>query len=388
MVAPSHMSLNDRKAYALLAAYCDIVRDLPEPDGAAQRGISEFLKGIQSRANDVFERGSRLDLDEFLLDAIGRAEQAIRLLADEQATQASSPIVAAIRTRAGQIKCVGCHQGSICRGEEADDIIVAATSGGECIREIKTAFRSAMEIAVREYRDLPAVTVELSTAGLDGCPGQIPGANLAANGWTQFDDEEKTKISRVSVEVAGRHLDAFTATSLSYLMLHEVLCHAFQMSWSSGARPNHEGIDDPVSEGMMDAVAAAILQQKARAAFGQPEWTRLEAEASSAALIHQLRQTLTLNPRFPQAPTVGLGAHALKLVEGIYRADGGQAEEDARRLAYDLNLNSWDFLTRFTVMSRLVSELQPPRNPALIDLLLKYRSVSDPISLINHLTDI
>jgi hypothetical protein len=390
-----HMPLNDRKAYALLAAYIDSIRSASEPPGLVRSGLTELQKNVQSLANNVCDEGGDGSLDTFLINAVERATEATRNIVGSDAVDAMSEMLAALRARAGRIKCSSCQSGVICCGDESrDSTIVAAEQGGECISEIKTAFRLALDISVSEYgnatlQKLGSPKAVLATSSLTNAPGMIPGLTLAANGATGFHDGPDGKISQIDIEVAPLKLDRITIVSLPYLLLHEVLCHAFQMARSVVPRPNKKDIVDPVAEGLMDRIAVELMEQRAVVAEqGVPFQSRLRSEADVAREIHLARASLDRSPPFPEAPAVALGVEVYQSIRALYAADGdiARADTDVRRLACDLNLHGWSYLARSNGLTVLRRQLRRPRNVKLIQLLDVYRKYYDPTDIIEHIT--
>src|SRR5262249_17370994 len=143
-----------RKAYALLAAYIDTFRSAPDLSELQKKGMKGLGEHIKKLAANAFEGGTKSNLDEFLLDAIERAGQAVHSLEGPDTFEAISGLLVALRQRATKVRCSNCRQGSICCGnEEQDSEIVAAEEGGTCIQEIKAAFRLAQKITSLRYAD-------------------------------------------------------------------------------------------------------------------------------------------------------------------------------------------------------------------------------------------
>lgn len=381
----SHMALRDRKAFSLLGAYFRTVAEVSENDAPSNKAQSEFEDLIRKLAKAVLFDTANAPLEDFLANAVTRADQAARVLLDTNFASVE-PTATALRAKIARIRCRDCRNGTICDGGSEDDQIVEA--GGECISEIKAAFRGALDEADREYGRLPKMTVSLHTTGRNSPPGSVPGIGLAINGRTSYADEHPRRSSFVTLEVASAHMDALSLAALPYVMLHEVLCHAYQMSDGSGDRTSPVAYVDPLSEGMLDAVAVHLLETRAeKERDSRPEATE---EAEIAQRIHLARKSTRNRPLFPQAPQVNLGATIFETIRTLYSRDSDleSAIRDAKRLAYDLNLHGWSIENRFKGFSRLRRGLEAkPRDPELLRLILEYRNTSVTAQeIVSHVT--
>lgn len=384
--APSHLNLDDRKVFSLRAAYLRTLADLaPDalPSDEIQGEFDDELRKVSAR---VLGEHAHDPLDTFLtavLDRTSRASQA----ALGGAYDEIKPVVDALRKRIDGVKCGLCVNGDICNGRAGDDRIVA--DGGRCISDIKEAMRNAKADATREYGRVPAVAVVVCTSGVSQAPTRIPGLSLAVNGQTWFSDDATTKTSIVTIEVASSLLDGQSMAALNYVALHEMFCHAYQMSARPGARENEGLFVDPIAEGMLDAVVVGLMEEKAQAA-GVSD-TGAASEADMARRIHLARKATRDKPRFSQAPDVALGALVHDGVLSLYSKEVGRnkASQAVRRLAYDLNLNGWDYRQRRDAFVRLRAHfLGKPRDPKLIDLLIRYLNTSSVNDLVYYLTNI
>jgi hypothetical protein len=404
MATPIHMSLQDRKAYALQAAYYGVARKVAAGtlESDLQVVSENVLKFSKNAVNDKLSEGMPRDLDKFLAGVTSKIEQLTRIECEETGIPAAAEFVLnAIRQRAEGIKCHNCYNGIICTGGVDDDVIVAAQEGGECIREIRQAFDLAVDLSQQSYEGvtnfrLPRIV--LGTTGLTSAPSEIPGQNLGVNATSRFDDEMEEKTTYVDVRVAPLALNQASFAALRYLLMHEVFCHGFQMVTYLTSRPKKKSITDPVSEGMMDALAVEVLRQHALglAAAGAEKVASCGAKFAArdvkvAELLHSSRSSLDLSPRFPEAPQVNLGVSALESIRALYALDSSteQADADVFALACHLNLAEWDYAARFQGLSRLSEGLGvPPRDTSLIRLLLEFRAKRDVREIINHLTNI
>src|ERR1700733_13720222 len=250
MSALRHMSLHDRKAYALQAAYHGSVRKIaPQAPATELRPLADNVRTFAEQASKGESR-----LDDFLSASVQRIEKVAQLLwADREIPTSAASVLAAMHLRAAEVRCAQCCNGRICVGkDELDDEIVASEDGGLCILEIKEAFRSATELTQKAYSAYTMLTLPeliLETIGLSGPSPEIPGHKIAVNGRTHFEDQDG-KLSRIQVRIAPLALGRECLAALPYVLMHEIFCHGFQMAAHPGKRPNKENIPDPVSEGM------------------------------------------------------------------------------------------------------------------------------------------
>lgn len=384
MPAPTHMNLSDRKAFAVLSAY---IRSVEREHQVSEGDLKRLYGNVVSAAEEA-QDSETPELDRFVRDAAERSSQAALTMAGDPPPELLVAIVARFREEAAGIHCAGCAAGNVCSGGRTDDAVVSAPDGGQCLREIKDAFETALALTGKVYSQtlglpLPPVDVALSTVGLTDRPGMVPGNPLAANAETRYEDMGRDKRSLVRVAVASLHLDRRTLAAFPYILLHEAFCHAFQMARHDGSRPRKGEIDDPVSEGMMDALAAGMLQAVADESGAAPA----HAAADEAREIHLARASLTRHPRFPEAPAVARGVEVLRMLRACFAGEGLDADTLVLRLACDLNLQSWSFAERRQGLSRLASRLNGPhRDPSLLDLLFSYASGGDVGPLIDYLT--
>lgn len=387
MPDPTQINLSDRKAFALLSAYFGAL-------GPTQAAQSDELKSVYRVVNDIAEELARdfggTPLDEAVRDGAQRAAASVRSRYGGRASTDVEALLDAFLARAAGHNCVVCAKGPACRGVASDDALVAA--GGTCVGEIREAFDSGLRRAGEAYRVAggpPPVEVALHTRGLTDRPGLVPGGLLAANGATRFADTGAEKHSIVRIDVTALQIDRWTVAALPYVALHETFCHAFQMSRAQGPRPNKGRVVDPLSEGMMDALAVELLEAEADGLRLQPDiGPRAQAVADVARETHISRSSLVREPRFPEALPVARGVETLRLLRAMLAALGRpDAHAVSVRLACDMNLHPWSFAERTQGFARLVRGLNSlPRDACLLDLLLAYAEGGDVEPLIAYIT--
>lgn len=389
MDAASHMSLRERKAFALQATFVRAVRsganDLPAEDLAA---LSEIVGRLATRECEASPLGVQIPLDEFLVHAAKRAKAILSQEVGhvEAVPRGSLKILGEMSRLAKLVNCAVCANGQICSGQDYDDAIVE--SGGHCISEVKSAAKWALALTNRAYSRVaapPFPRIILDTAAVDEPPSRIPVAGLAVNGNTQFEDTEESKISRIEIKVALTFLNRVSIGALLYLILHEVFCHEYQMMQRADIRPNQGAVPDPVSEGMVDKVAFDFL---VRTYETENCAGPAKADIEIARLLYLARGNLDLWPAFPHSIYVRFGASAAQGIEDLYSQDGDAAvaQADVLALVCSLNVAAWDFPSRFNGLSRLMKGLNAPRDAVLIEHLLNFRQTRDVGELVNYLT--
>lgn len=387
-----HMSLRDRKTYALLSSYLQAVRAAaPGANPADLVVVSEAVASLVSDAaieSVNFEPQPALDL--FLTDAAEKVENLVRTrLGSRYLSETARNVLDAMRGTIGGILCATCSPERICNGLDSDSAIVAAETGGHCIRSIKDAISKACHITDCEYSKYlggaaPPQTVFRTTA-LRNAAGLIPLPGLAINGTTHYIDRPYNKVSVIDVRVAPTAMTKLSLAALDYMVLHEVFCHAYQMMASDGPRRNRGSTPDPISEGMADAVALKLLKRNAR----RSEDSICTANFKAARIVHEARGCLDFEPTFPEAPWVSQGIAAANAVQRFYSQGGPSrlAIEDTIALTVSLNVAKWDFSSRYNGLTNLLKGLgMKPKDTELMWQLLKFRSTRDSSELIRHLT--
>lgn len=387
MPAPTHMNFADRKAFAVLAAYLESTPD----DLPAQSGDLEAIyEPVQRAAERMASASDGAPLDSAVQAAAALAAEAALPFVRDKAVARET--LERFQSLVRGISCSTCGVTAACKGAAADDALVA--NGGQCMRQIHDAFDWSMRQAKATYAASrpagpPVVDVSLQTRGISDPPAGVPGGLLAANGVTSYVDSETEKRSLIRVDIAALAIDRSTLAALPYILLHEVLCHAFQMSDAPGPRPGRKAVVDPISEGMMDAIAVRELTRNAQALLLDPALSpRARATANVAMQVHAARRSLDLDPPFKEAPAVARGVEALELVEAVYGHLGlEEPQRLAERLACEMNLHPWSYADRFFAMTKLVHAVrESPRDLMVFELLEEFASGGDARPLVSYLT--
>ena len=382
-----------RKVFALRAALFDAIRHYaPDRDDILLKRLIGEAEAFAEE--ETGQPSNDVPLETFLEEAVEAGEASVRDLAVRLKRPVDAKLAAvlrALRRRVEHPRCLRCVAagGTACTGSDEDQILVAA--GGGCILEIKDAFRQAFSLARRLYNErggpsLVEPTVTLSTEYLAAPASLLPGRPLSLNARTSYDDESgAAKWSEVEVRTAALHLAEDCLGSLRYLLLHELLCHAFQMAASPGPRKNPRSIVDPLSEGWMDGLAAELIKRAA------PPSGIGASDARKALNLHLDRADIHRSRPFPQAEYVGIGVDASALVfrllqEKYKPEDPARAFEDFLDISVALNADGWGYAERSIGLTNLVRKLGVrPRDQELAEAILAFRRGSDIESVIEHL---
>ena len=397
-----HMALKHRKAYCLRLLYVQALCSLSD---GAEAGFRSSLdeSSLESVGSVVDLRTKRAfrgkdghsQLDSFIVQSLVDCRKASESLFSETGIDDARKLANAMADHGSGLICEKCCSGKICaNSDEQDDLIISSEEGGRCVSDIKIALSKALEISlaahVRYFGVAPTIQVELSTVAWEGIPSKLPGIPLSVNASTTFEDIGDQKKAMVIFSVAPLLIDRYTYSSYLYIMLHEVLCHAFQMVDRRGKRPMRSAVVDPISEGMMDKLVTEILAERAMA-LGDIDLsapTRAQTEADKALAIHLVRRDVELPVRFEEAFEVRLGVFVLEQIRKIYSKDEDfrpNAEADLRRLAFALNSAGWEYAERLAGLSFLMCRIREG-DVAIIAALLAYRVHFDVDQVINALT--
>jgi hypothetical protein len=237
----------------------------------------------------------------------------------------------------------------------------------------------------------------------------FPGREIAFNGGVRYEDEPDAKRSIVRLNVYPK-LNIGCLPALSYIVMHEILCHWPQMSRLQGNRPNpRESVNpsdkrsiryevDPFSEGWMDSLVAEVLMRHSDAADAVSA-----EEMRTAQDMHNERTLNNRSPAFVDAARIAPGAEAARLVRWFYCVDDDPendprtADPDFRFLSCELNLAAWGYddrrggcialigACRAYDQSRKKGKELSPRQAAILNALRVFRKDHNPDPLLTTL---
>jgi len=390
---PEHMSLRDRRAYALQIAFLSATRA-----GNALPPAEELewtTDQVRSLAGDGADRGCSVELDQFLVESAQKLGQLAEIKFNKAPSAATVEILGKTQELVSRIVCKHCSRIGICEGTDPDnDDLIVSTNEAPCIHDIKSAFFLAQSLTADSIQrsvggEPPDVKLVLETVGLMEVPGQIPGMALASNAQSTFDDSLTERRTRVRFEIAPLKLNRQSLAALPAIILHEVFCHGYQMARGQFPRPNRGAVVDPLSEGLMNELAVDCLDEFTRNEHppGMPEARIWKANVSAAKEIAIARASLDKSPPFPQALEVSLGQLVLDLLCQLFELSRPESgKKDVRALAWALNLHPWNDEQRYLGLSRLADGLQAPTDATLLELLLTFPSSREVDAIIEYLT--
>jgi hypothetical protein len=360
MTTPTHIGFAGRKAViARLLAYEARARNAPDSrSDAAERVLNEMLDS----ANQATTQPSPKPLDEWLRDAVQSAQNITKARWGSQSRTPAAGMLHDLKEQAAALSCSACaNGGQICRGNQRDNQIVAA--GGRCLRQVFEAFSEASALAEAYYRTYAGAyrsppRLILCTSEAAAKPHDIP-IGIFIGGETRYADDGSGPLSVVELKIAIGLLDWESWLAVLYLLMHELVCHAY----AGSAVPNapRQGLRsfDPFAEGWMDRVCGMILEDVANNAAPAAGLIRaFKAERSDAG------DRFRLHRQRPQRDNGGMAWSVVQSVraathtfQALQRLLGNpqRAREAMYRLSLDLNLldRAVEDRTRIvTVMSR------------------------------------
>ena len=219
-------------------------------------------------------------LDDFVASALGAIKGFVG--------QDPSRLMEALEESA--IDCDACaarSTGHVCCGDGKD--YRTLSEGGACWQWLRELFSSIVDWVGRRYSavlgpNLAPLEVRLRLEDFDpratdrerAFPHDFR-APVRAGARTEFEDRAGGLRSTVTLTVDTQALDSRTLLTIPYLLLHEVVCHAFQGWKPDGARPRRDALPtDGFVEGWMDTYAADALTALVRSHDEDP-WPPPEA---------------------------------------------------------------------------------------------------------------
>ena len=180
-------------------------------------------------------------------------------------------ILEGFRSSVAGMNCDNCVQAQglsrICDGSVADDKLI---DRGRCVQPLLELFETVLEVTRRYYREkstsfrhLNGLSVEFSTGFTDTKPHDCP-IDCFVGGKTTYLDHGGALLSDVHLSINIERLDEASYLATAYVLLHEIVCHAFQRTIPLSATPHPRmpsEPDDAFTEGWMDWVAYEILEE-------------------------------------------------------------------------------------------------------------------------------
>jgi hypothetical protein len=341
-VTTDHLRLHQRKAFELCAAVYSALRNSDANPGepplfaAANkaRGLAEAELNAQ---ND------HVPLERFLADALHRVIREAEESAENfELSEAGTKAIRDLRRR-----------------QTVPPDLISVNSA--CL--IRRTFADCLAAAKEFYSEHLTSPIEFPQISLQiGATKDFneafPGRAIAFNGSVRYEEdawELGRKHSVVNIKVCPL-LRGGCLPALTYILMHEILCHWPQMARRPGARPRPAMLPDPnnkdakkqevdpISEGWMDELATHVLRERYDIPNGASS-----AEVDTADEIHKQRIQVNRVPSYPDAELISPGVRAARMVRWLYLSEGGDpsaAARDLRRLACELNVAGWNYQAR------------------------------------------
>src|SRR5580704_1551761 len=107
-LAPTHMSLRDRKAFALRIQYLRATEQVRTTEEDEPEWVERFRTRIDEISKGLFKKDDPRNLDVFLTESIDSAEQSVKPAIEPAERDLLAPIVEAMRGSAVKIRCSVC----------------------------------------------------------------------------------------------------------------------------------------------------------------------------------------------------------------------------------------------------------------------------------------
>ena len=173
--------------------------------------------------------------------------------------------------------CRDCAAKPKCRHGEETYLFVK--DGGNCIAPLKDLFKVLCDWVDGLWQDLPrsadlhSLPVVFATTGRSFNHDQPIIQKFHVSGYARSLRDAKGYYTKVGLEVRERSFGWRQYSLLPYLLLHEILCHAFQSLDNPPIRPDADP-SDAWSEGWMDTLAYKLalewLNKHDKTAFMRP----------------------------------------------------------------------------------------------------------------------
>jgi hypothetical protein len=345
------LRLHQRKAFELCAAVYSALLECEANPG--ERPLADAADKARRLADTELKRqNNNVPLEIFLAEALGKvireaeeaaenfrlSEAGLKTLHYLRNLQVSPPALATVNS----------------------SCLIRSTFG-VCYEAAK-AFYSKWLTASIEF---PKISLQIGVANKWNTA--FPGRVIAFNGSLRYEEEADApypKRSIVNLKVWPL-LNRGCLPALSYILMHEILCHWPQMARCPGPRPRPATIPDPgnedakkqevdpISEGWMDELTADVL--RGRRILHDEAYL---AEVDTAVEIHKERVQINRVPAYPDADEIAQGHHAADLVRWLFftEQDGNPstADRDFWRLSCELNVAAWNYRARRIGCARIV----------------------------------
>jgi len=273
MIPTPQLPLRHLKPLALRLAFLDAFPADPVPDSEVPHLPDALTSVILSIDGRLANHPKTLLYNDTLEDAVKHVAAETRAEFDEHVRRFPRGLgdpLDRFRARIDGLSCGNCAHAArersgldarICCGDDDAVDAIAVEYAGHCIRQIKKACATAMDIASRYYgRFAPdtAYDVRIATQWLNE-GDTVENFPRDIHAWGSADLEGTASV--VALNLKPKQFDRKTYQSLLYILLHECICHAYQGSVDVTGRRAVIGNADVFGEGWMDFVTHLIFTQ-------------------------------------------------------------------------------------------------------------------------------
>jgi hypothetical protein len=344
---PIHISLPERKALICRFMAFSTYEDYEASD--VSNRLSRLRDHILTIADQAIDTIDDTHLDRWLGRVAGNVSNGLSTLGVEKPTLTMKRMAARFEKNCQQICCKTCvaktAEKKICNGSTHDASTVDA--GGDCIHFIRALFEAARDISQAYYDAFAGDAFKIKTVEVTFST-EVPSsekllkmaADYAVDGATGLEDNGRFAVSTVKLFLNVQKFDWPTYLATFYVLLHELVCHAFVAPATKTKRPASVPYD-AYAEGWMDYVVNIILGE-------------LETNAGPASKLGKRLPSVSMYGvgrgfhNYRSNPATGGAAlkQGVKAARAAYDALQDILPEDEARsamLRLSFQLNSFDF---------------------------------------------
>lgn len=388
MIRPQHIPLKHRNALAgRLLCLPALYRNASEAArGRSRNALVSLRSDLINLTLEALKQPEPAQLDSFLeslsqdLKANAAPWLSKRSSDAKLVRRALSDIQRAVR----QISCAKCalSKAQICRGQNVDDDSRIVDQGGQCLLPIKKTFHVAQKVARSYYNRFaknlltqaqPAKIV-LFTRDEGAKPHEFAESQVPfqVSGVTDFDPGQQGWDTIVTLVFWVREFDWETYLACPYVLLHELICHAFKNPLQLPSQTPRQ--PDPFAEGWMDWVAFSILEESYRSGSAFP--TKDKGEVRVARMYHEGRLNFNHKDSPEDSVEWALGKEAAEKVLCLLQKLTPAYQETFFRISFQFNLSPYGWNVREEFVKKLAKYLvykedRKPRNQTRYDKLVQ-----------------
>jgi hypothetical protein len=274
MSKPEQLDLARRKALSLRLASAAVLRDIALPMVDERTKASPLPQHLRDRLHRAAK-----DVRDEVEPWPARLDACLRKVAEELnllPTQGDVLVREAIDRLRDELahrlqgiscdECASCCDGQPCNNNPDNDAHVV-TKGGFCLSEIRDIFHTCCALVDARYAELgeergPVRPDEIKLAMSHTHHNNRNGLLIAGHidGWLDLEGPDNRRSVVVGLTIKDDAFDWPSLCRLPYVLLHELVCHAYQNLRGNGAREGG-GPYCTWTEGWMDSLAAEFAKE-------------------------------------------------------------------------------------------------------------------------------